>query len=83
MKLYKVTKIGKVENPQHTWSDFGESKEFHVGVFTNPPQIGERFNLIGYNWGNQGISTSPVTKIIDENTFETLNSIYKYEEYNE
>jgi hypothetical protein len=79
MELYKITKIGKVENPKHPWSDFGESKEFHVGVFTKEPEIGERFNLLGIDLKNRGISTSPVTKIIDENTFETLNSIYRYE----
>ena len=33
------------------------------------------------NYDERGISTSPVVRVIDENTFETLNSIYKYEEY--
>lgn len=79
MEVYKITKIGRVENPKHPWSNFGESKEFHVGFFTKEPEIGERFNLAYINYQNGGISTSPVTKIIDENTFETLNSIYKYE----
>lgn len=79
METYKITKIGKVENPVHPWSNFGESKEFHVGWFIKEPEIGERFNLGYINYQNGGISTSPVTKIINENTFETLNSIYRYE----
>lgn len=80
--VYKITKIGKVENPVHPYSDFGESKEFHLGDFIRNPIIGERFNLGYINYQNSGISTSPVTKIIDENTFETLNSIYRYEPLN-
>jgi hypothetical protein len=81
--IYKITKIGKVENPFHPYSDFGESKEFHVGDFIKEPTVGERFNLSYINYQNSGISTSPVTKIINENTFETLNSIYRYEPLNE
>ena len=81
MKKYKIWKIGRVENPMHPHSDFGESREFHVGWFMNPPEIGERFNLMYINYDERGISTSPVVRVIDENTFETLNSIYKYEEY--
>jgi len=81
METYKITKIGNVENPFHENSTFGESKPFHVGGFIKPPQIGERFNLGYINYQNQGISTSPVTEIIDEQTFKTLNSIYKYEKY--
>lgn len=78
---YKITKVGKVEFPYHENSTFGESKPFHVGTFIKEPTIGERFNLYAIDRENKGISTSPVTKIIDENTFETLNSIYKIEPY--
>ena len=80
--VYKITKIGKVENPVHPNSDFGESKEFHVGGFIKNPVIGERFNLGYIDYQNGGISTSYVRKIIDDNTFETLNSIYRYEPLN-
>lgn len=78
---YKVTKIGNVENPYHENSDFGESKPFHVGSFIKMPEEGERFNLGYIDINHTGISTSPVVKVLDENTFETLNSIYKYEPY--
>lgn len=81
--IYKVTKIGNVENPYHENSTFGESKPFHLGSFIREPEVGERFNLGYVDWQNKGISTSPVVKIIDEKTFETLNSIYKYEFYSD
>lgn len=80
--VYKITKIGKVENPVHPHSDFGESRDFHVGIFIKNPVIGERFNLGYINYQNGGISTSYVAKIIDDSTFETLNSIYRYEPLN-
>lgn len=76
--IYKLTKIGKVEKPYHKNSTFGESREFHTGYMYSKPKIGERFRLTPYN-DNTGISTSPVTEIIDETTFHTLNSIYKLE----
>lgn len=47
MEKYKIKKLGKVENPTHPHSDFGESKEYHVGYFIKNPIVGERFNL-GY-----------------------------------
>ncbi len=78
---YKITKVGNVENPYHKNSDFGESKPYHVGIFIKEPEIGERFNLAYIDWQHGGISTSPVVKVIDEKTFETLNSIYTYEPY--
>lgn len=80
MKRIKVTKLGSVENPHSNDSTFGESKPFHVGRYKADPVIGERFIAwsIDYN-ENRGINTSPVTKIIDESTFETLNSVYKWE----
>lgn len=76
--IIKITKIKRVgENNSY----FGDSAPFHIGHFTKEPEIGERFNLIGLSNdnGERGISTSVVQKIIDENTFETLNSIYHWE----
>lgn len=72
-KIIRVTKIRNVDEPYHKNSDFGESKPFHEGVYFGDPVIGERFNALG------AISTSPVAKIISENIFETLNSVYKWE----
>jgi hypothetical protein len=81
--IYKITKIGKSENPFHKNSDFGESFPFHLGIFTEEPKVGQRFRLNPFspNPGERGIDTTQVVKIIDESTFETLNSIYKYEKY--
>lgn len=79
MITYKIWKIGKVDNTTHPNSDFGESLPFHVGYYTKPPKVGKRFNLMEISDRERGISTSPVTEIIDENTFKTLNSIYRFE----
>lgn len=79
-KVYKITKLGKVKNPRHKDSTYGESKPYHLGFYTKEPTIGERFELYAINSENRGISTSRVTKIIDSTTFETLNSIYQIEE---
>ena len=85
IKQYKITKLGSVENPYHKNSIYGDLEDYYLGYFTKEPKIGERFNLTPIkSFGKPylgGISTSPVTKIIDDNTFETLNSIYKWEEY--
>lgn len=80
-KIVEVEKIGKVENPVHPNSDYGDSKQYHVGIFTKEPVVGERFTTVYINSQESGISTSPVTEIIDENTFKTLNSIYKWKIY--
>lgn len=86
-KIYKITKLKSVDNPYHKNSMYGDLEDFYLGYFTKEPEIGERFNLYPItSFGKPhlgGISTSPVTKIIDDNTFETLNSVYKYEEYEE
>lgn len=81
--IYKITKLGSVENPYNKNSAYGESMLFHLGIYEGQPIVGERFNLspISYENGKRGISTSAVTKIIDENTFETMNSVYKIEKY--
>ncbi len=41
-----------------------------TGNMINEPKVGERFVV-------DSLRTSTVTRIIDETTFETLNSIYK------
>jgi hypothetical protein len=47
----------------------GYTREGYVLI---PPEVGN-FCIVGH------LRTSPVTKIIDENTFETLNSTYRLE----
>ena len=81
MKKYKITKLRAVDNPVHGSIGYGDLEPHYEGYFTKEPIVGERFNLLPItSFGNPhlgGISTSPVTKIIDENTFETLNSVYR------
>jgi len=81
MEIYKITKLKVVDNPVHGDYGYGDLEDYYQGIFTKEPIIGERFNLLPItSFGKPhlgGISTSPVTKIIDENTFETLNSVYR------
>ena len=77
---YRIRKLKAVDNPVHGSIGYGDFEPHYEGYFTKKPIIGERFNLqpinsVSHHLG--GISTSPVTKIIDENTFETLNSVYR------
>ena len=80
MKKYKIKKLRAVDNPTHGKFGYGDLENYYEGYFTFPPTIGERFDLAPINERKPhlgGISTSIVTKIIDENTFETLNSVYR------
>lgn len=77
---YRIKKLKAVENPVHGVSGYGDLEEYFEGTFIKDPVIGERFNLHPIHLEKRhlgGISTSVVTKIIDENTFETLNSVYQ------
>ncbi len=78
----QVCKITKIEslNKESTYGDIPR-----YGIFQKPPKIGNCFILLPISYSKQqfrGIITSNVTKIIDENTFATKNSIYKYETTN-
>lgn len=80
MEKYRIKKLKAVDNPKHGKFGYGNLEDYYEGIFTKEPIIGERFNLQPIHWSKPhlgGISTSPVTKIIDENTFETLNSVYR------
>lgn len=78
--LYKVKKIGNVEKPYHENSTFGESKEYHVGILSKEPTVGERFWL--YPWRHyEGINTTPIQKI-EGNKLYTMNSIYEISKFN-
>jgi len=77
---YKIKKLKAVDNPTHGNFGYGDLEDHYEGIFTKKPIIGERFNLLPIHPDKHhlgGISTSLVTKIIDENTFETLNSVYR------
>ena len=81
MEKYRIKKLKAVDKPVHGSIGYGDLEPHYEGYFTKEPIVGERFNLYPItSFGKPhlgGISTSPVTKIIDENTFETLNSVYR------
>ena len=79
MEYISVKKIGTVLKPSDPFSDFGDSKDEHIGLFVKLPEEGEIFIAQGISYHEQGITTTPVTKIINNNTFETFNSIYKWD----
>jgi hypothetical protein len=65
-----IEKLEELPNPQHPNNiEVGYSK---IGEFISEPKVGDRF-YVGLYW-----STSIVTEIIDDKTFKTLNSIYKW-----
>lgn len=72
--LVRITKLkDEAFNGRHP-NGINEGYE-RTGTAENKPTIGERFYVGGWN----GFSTSPVTEIIDNNTFRTQNSVYKIE----
>ena len=78
MEYISVRKIGKVNNPINLNSNFGESKDEHIGLFVKLPEEGEIFIAQGVSYHEEGIRTTPVTKVINNNTFQTQNSIYQW-----
>lgn len=75
MRKYKIKKIGRVGDNE---SFFGDTQEYFSGYSSNPPTIGERFNLFTQVGGLE-ISTSPVTKI-EDGVIKTMYSVYSIEE---
>lgn len=71
----KITKLREADNPLHPNNiDTGYET---VGNFIAVPKVGESF-LISRGLGGY-FCTSTVQEIIDDNTFRTHNSIYRYE----
>lgn len=79
LKRVKVTKLGPVDNPRDGIYGYGDTLPYHIGEYTTHPVIGERFLARGLSFAEEGIITSLVTEIINENEFKTLNSHYKWE----
>ena len=81
----RLVKIGSLPGGEHsTYAEIGKPFE-GTPVGHDIPTVGFRYNVIKsrsikdiLSMG-ENISTSPVIKIVDENIFETLNSIYKWE----
>jgi len=74
----KLTKLKEAPNPRHPNNI--EEGFIGYGVFIKEPEVGKEFLLSHYNgdlW--RGFHTSVVQEIIDDSTFRTCNSIYKWE----
>ena len=76
--IIKLTKLKELPDAFHP----NNIEEGRVEIFSikdylfKKPIVGERFTLMDLShW----FSTSLVQEIVDENTFKTLNSIYKWE----
>ena len=70
VKGVRLTKLKEAENPTHPNNiKEGFARE---GEFVESPVVGEPFYI-----GN--FITSKVTEILSDNTFKTLNSIYRWE----
>lgn len=69
----KLKKLSESLDPLHP-GNIEVGREFE-GEFFVPPAVGECF----YLYGDKGVRTSVVQKVLDETTFETYNSIYKLE----
>jgi len=69
IKLEKLSELPDAKHPNNI--EVGHVTE---GKFNGEPQIGEAF-WVGFHW-----RTSVVTEIINENTFKTCNSIYRWTE---
>jgi len=69
MKI-KLEKLKELPDAKHSNNiEVGYVKE---GDFIKTPEIGEAF------WCGNWYRTSPVKEIIDEQTFKTCNSIYRW-----
>ena len=77
--IAKIIKLSESENPIHPNNI--PTGDVHMGIFYSEPKIGERFNLgaLSFKEKRRGFSTSAVQEIIDDSTFKTYNSIYKWE----
>lgn len=77
----KITKIKELEDALHP-NNIVEGSE-REGEFSEAPIVGECFWMQYEKDVDSWFRTSVVIEIIDENTFRTLNSIYRYEPINE
>lgn len=83
MKKIKITKIGI--QPGGEISTYNSLNEEQYGYVTDEPKVGERFIVYKYEKVTMfdAWSTSIVTEIIDNNTFNTIYSKYRWEYVNE
>lgn len=70
----RIKKLKEADNPEHpdNIQEGFEKTVYTEEAFVSEPEVGLPFWL-GTVW-----RTSPVVKILSENTFETYNSIYEW-----
>lgn len=79
-KLYKLEKISDdVFEGKHP--NFILAGMSWVGIYNNPPTVGERFSLDDVDHMGLYLRTSTVTELLDDGLFKTRNSTYKLTEY--
>ena len=71
IKLTKLTELEDALHPNNIQEGYETIRDVEEKHFEEP-QIGRRFNVGTF-------STSGVQEIIDENTFRTYSSIYRWE----
>jgi hypothetical protein len=72
IKITKLKELPDALHPNNIAEGFEQTFDMDENYFRKPT-VGERF------WASMSWSTSGVQEIIDENTFRTYSSIYKYE----
>lgn len=75
MKTIKIVKLKDCEDPYQ--ANHIPSGCEYIGEFHAPPEVGECFYV------GDDFRTSTVKEIINENTFKTCNSIYRFETINQ
>lgn len=75
VKLTKIKSLLEGSHPNNI-----EEGCVETGYATKEPTIGQSFYISD---NSKWFATSIVTKILDDNTFETMNSVYKWEEIKE
>jgi hypothetical protein len=71
MMHIKLTKIK--ENPDGKYSASVAIGKEMIGDFVGEPVVGKSFVIPGV------VKTSPILEVLDNNTFKTYNSVYRYE----
>jgi len=71
IEIIKLKELPDAKHPYNIEEGYERKGTMNKWHF-NKPTVGDRFWIDG-NW-----STSAVQEIIDESTFKTYNSIYKY-----
>jgi hypothetical protein len=65
----------KEEKPRVKLTKIEGEELSQEGLFVDEPKIGESFEVYPF------LATSRVVEILDDNTFKTENSTYKWEKY--